>query len=265
MSSPKRFPLRRATALALLAAVAIACLMAGQWQLRRGAEREALAAEMRAGRDAAPITLDAGTRDGPDWHPASVRGVWLQEFTVLLDNRNLKGRPGLWVATPLRLEDDPRQAVLVLRGWMPRPLPTDPPADLRPPEGVAEVRGTLLHRVPRLFDLGSLTGRAEAPPAFPGPGGEPPRVQNLALSDLARATGLELLPVVLEQAPVDGSALRQEWPGPSLDAGQNYGYALQWFGFAAIALVAAIALAWRTWVRPRRPGPDSEHEDHDAS
>ncbi|MER1966753.1 SURF1 family protein [Castellaniella sp. GW247-6E4] len=263
MKPSRRFPIRQVTALALLAALAVVCLMAGQWQLRRGAEREALNAAMQAGRATTPIVLSADMQDGPDWHSARVRGSWLHSFTVLLDNRNLKGQPGLWVATPLRLRDDPGRAVLVLRGWIPRPLPSDPLPDLAPPRGEVEVHGTLLHRVPRLFDLGSLTGRAEAPPTFPATGGGPPRVQNLALSDLAGATGLALLPVVLEQAPVEGSTLRQEWPGPSLDADQNYGYALQWFSFAAIALVAALVLAWRTWVRPRRP--HSDHEDHTTS
>jgi len=263
MNAPQ-FPYRQAIALALLAALTIACTMAGQWQLRRGAEREALEAAMQAGRAAAPITLDASTQDGPDWHPARVHGTWLQNFTVLLDNRNLKGQPGLWVATPLRLRDDPDRAVLVLRGWTPRPLPSEPLPDLAPPRGTVEVSGTLLHRVPRLFDLGSLTGREEPPPSFPAAGGEPPRVQNLALSDLARASGLTLLPVILEQTPVKDSALVQEWPGPSLDAGQNYGYALQWFSFAAIALIAALVLVWRTWIRPRPPRPHPAHEDHTA-
>lgn len=256
--------MRQVTALVLLVALTVVCAMAGQWQLRRGAEREALSAAMQAGRHAAPITLDAMTQDGPDWHAARVRGTWLGSFTVLLDNRNLKGQPGLWVATPLQLQDKPDLAVLVLRGWIPRPLPTEALPDLAPPAGTVEVHGTLLHHVPRLFDLGSLTGRHEDPPRFTTDA-DPPRVQNLALSDLARASGLTLLPVVLEQAPVEDSNLRQEWPGPSLDANQNYGYALQWFSFATIALVAALVLTWRTWIRPRRRDPHSSQKDHSAS
>src|SRR5690606_4296645 len=122
MNAPK-FPFRQVTALVLLMALTVVCAMAGQWQLRRGAEREALSAAMQAGSQAPPITLDATTQDGPDWHAARVRGHWLGNFTVLLDNRNLKGQPGLWVATPLRLQDDPRLAILILRGWIPRPLP----------------------------------------------------------------------------------------------------------------------------------------------
>ena len=77
-------------------------------------------------------------------------------------------------------------------------------------------------------------------------------MQNLPLDALATATGLDLLPVVMLQSPAPDADLVQDWPGPSTNAGQNYNYALQWFSFAAIALIAACITAWRTL---RRPSP----------
>ena len=245
-------------ALVLLLLLGAICLGAGRWQLRRAHEREALLAAIEAGRQAPAQVLDTQHRDGTDWHPASARGHWLNPFTVLLDNRNLKGQPGLWVATPLELQDSPGTAVLVLRGWVARPLPPATLPDLDAASGTVQVTGTLLHRVPRLFDLGSLTGRTDAalPDPFPPADGQPPRLQNLPLATLAAATGLDLLPVVLQQAPTQDADLVQEWPGPSTNASQNYNYALQWFSFAAIALIAAGFTAWRLLRRPhssRRP------------
>lgn len=257
-------PIRQLATLIVLGALVIICASAGSWQLRRAAERTALTQAIEAGRQAPPIQLDAQTVDGTDWHTAQTTGTWLPRFTVLLDNRNLKGQPGLWVATPLQLRDEPTRAVLVLRGWIARPMAQAALPDLSPPEGLVAVQGTLLHHVPRIFDLGSITGsRAGALPVqIPTPDGTPPRVQNLPLDDLANATGLSLLPVILEQAPVPGSPLIQEWPGPSLNADQNYGYALQWFSFAAIALIAALVTVWRTWLSPRRPAtPSTTHKD----
>ncbi|MFV0283492.1 MAG: SURF1 family protein [Castellaniella sp.] len=234
-------------ALVLLVLLGAICIGAGQWQLRRAHEREALLAAIETGRRAPAQVLDAQHRDGPDWHPASTRGHWLNPFTVLLDNRNLKGKPGLWVATPLALQDSPGTAVLVLRGWIARPLPPATLPDLRAASGVMQVHGTLLHRVPRMFDLGSLTGQPDTalPTPFPTADGQPPRMQNLPLAALAAATGLDLLPVVLQQAPTEDAALIQDWPGPSTNASQNYNYALQWFSFAAIAWIAAGITAWR--------------------
>ncbi len=238
----------------LLVLLGAACLSAGQWQLRRAHAREALLSAMTAGRQATPVQLDATHRDGPDWHPAAVSGRWLNQFTVLLDNRNLKGNPGLWVATPLELQDAAGTAVLVLRGWVARPLPPAQLPDLRAVEGPVTIQGTLLHQVPRLFDLGSLTGHLDQdlPSPFPAADGRLPRLQNLSLDTLEAATGLDLLPVVLEQAPAQDAGLTQSWPGPSVNPDQNYNYALQWFSFATIALGAAALMAWRLW-RPRHP------------
>ena len=187
MTPPRPAPRTKAVlALVLLALLGAACIGAGQWQLRRAHEREALLAAIEAGRRAPARVLDAQHRDGPDWHPASARGRWLNPFTVLLDNRNLKGLPGLWVATPLELQGSPGTAVLVLRGWVARPLPPAALPDLSAAAGPVEVHGTLLHRVPRLFDLGSLTGRPDAalPAPFPPADGQPPRLQNLPLDTL---------------------------------------------------------------------------------
>ncbi|WP_345796681.1 SURF1 family protein [Castellaniella sp. MT123] len=247
-------------AIVLLILLGVVCVGAGQWQLRRAHAREAVQSAMQAGRHAPALTLTDQRRDGPDWHAAQVRGHWLNPFTVLLDNRNLKGLPGLWVATPLALQDSPDTAVLVLRGWVPRPLPPATLPDLRAADGPVLVRGTLLHQVPRLFDLGILTGHPDTalPHPFPATDGQPPRVQNLALDTLAAASGLKLLPVILEQSPTHDAGLVQDWPGPSLNAGQNYNYAAQWFSFATIALGAAMVTLWRIRRRPHLPlNPDA--------
>ncbi|WP_066457525.1 SURF1 family protein [Castellaniella caeni] len=289
-------------ALVLLVLLGAVCIAAGQWQLRRAHAREAVQAAQQAGRQAPPLTLDARQRSGPDWHPAQARGQWLNQYTVLIDNRNLDGQPGFWVATPLALQAQASRvgtgsrgnrqstALLVLRGWVARPLPPATLPTVEAASGPVQVRGTLLAQVPRLFDLGSITGHPDdqlpkpfppattsqpstpqsaasqpgthqsSPPqaATPSPAAAQsaerlPRVQNLSLDTLAAASGLDLLPVVLEQAPTQDAGLIQRWPGPSLNASQNYNYALQWFSFAAIALGAAAITLWRVLRRRRNP------------
>ena len=245
--------LKALTAIVLLAVLGAVCIAAGLWQLDRAHQREALRLAIDAGRKAPATRLDARHRDAPDWHPALAQGQWAHEWTVLLDNRNDKGRPGFWVATPLLLDDTPETAVLILRGWMPRPEQGDARAPIPAKSGSHTVRGTVLHHVPRLFDLGTMTGQDHSTlPADFGRSDDPPRLQNLSIKDLAAATGLDFLPVVIEQEAHPDSALEQDWPGPSLDYHQNYNYAMQWFSFAAIALIAALLTAWRHWRRCRR-------------
>lgn len=281
---------RTLAALVLLALLAYVFVSLGNWQLRRAAERTAISQTIAHGRASAPLHLQADTPDPAlvPWRPASATGVWRHDLTVLLENRSHRGQPGYWVATPLVLHDE--QAVLVLRGWLPRftgdtglPIPPHVPT----PSGAQEVQGELLERVPRLFELAGWAGGGEVklPAHLPQENGTVPIVQNLDLTDYAAATGLKLLPTVLAQtqaaqsgntkgvdpaasasmrdgphapgvvaaSPDTPPAMAYDWPEPSVDADQNRGYALQWFGFAAIAAIAWLFIAWRTLRRARNP------------
>ncbi len=277
-------PFRSVLAIVLLGTVAAGCFSLGLWQLGRAAERDALHDAIERGRLQAPVVLSA---ESPSvqltpWRPAVARGTWSDAQTVLLENRNLEGRPGYWVATPLLLQaGEPSTAVLVLRGWLPRDMQTGSALPAVPQEpGLVEIRGELHAHVPRIFELWDWAGgrSSELPAQLPTPDGTIPQTQNLELADFAQATGLKLLPTVLAQtsdtvsvapagrgsfdpdrqsqsspapmadaahaAPTPGApTLRREWPGPSLDSDQNRGYALQWFSFSAIAAVAAAMVA----------------------
>jgi len=254
---------RNVVAIVLLLATVAACVSLGRWQLRRAAQRDAIAAAISAGRQMPPVdlSLSISSRNWQEWQLAQARGVWLNDYSVLLDNRNLQGRPGLWLATPLRLDGAGNTALLVLRGWLPRPL-NFPARALTLPAPSADrqhIQGHVRLHVPRLYELWQRDGfdASALPAVWPDVGSDtrpaatPPVVQNLELERYAQATGLTLLPVVLEQTnamPDDG--LIRQWATPSLDSDKNKGYALQWFSFAAIAGVALLMLLWRSWKTP---------------
>ncbi|MGE8617587.1 MAG: SURF1 family protein [Achromobacter spanius] len=160
---------------------------------------------MEAGRKQAPVMLTPATPsdDLTPWRVAQATGVWQPQFSALLDNRNHEGRPGYWLATPLLLDASSRQAVLVLRGWLPRVMPGQgEPALPATPQGPQTITGEMADRVPRMFELWSLGGQDQSalPATLPATGGKVPQVQNLPLDAYARATGLNLLPVVLAQS-----------------------------------------------------------------
>ncbi|TSH93332.1 SURF1 family protein [Verticiella sediminum] len=240
-------------ALVALLAIAAVCLLAGRWQLSRSAEKTALADAMASAAAQAPLALTPAVAQGTlgAWRPATAAGAWQPGYTVLLDNRNHDGAPGRWVATPLCLglpdAPDPAEgeavdcdrAVLVLRGWQPRERPGEAPALPPPPVPGAPVEGRLLEHVPRLFELSALTPGEPAPAApIVWEDERAPVLQNLTVAALADATGLPLLPMVLEQRNDTGDGLLRDWPSPVVDVAKHKGYALQWFAFAAIALIA---------------------------
>ena len=264
-------------AISLLLALVIVCGLLGRWQLSRAEQRRAVSLEINNGRQQSPMELSAATptNELTKWRPVKVVGRWANEYSVLLDNRNLAGRPGLWLATPLVLRDG--YAVLVLRGWLARPLAspgmaaasfaTDASAlklDLTPTAQDFVVSGELQTHVPRLFELSRLSNTPAETLSDHWRGQTSgqisldlmPRLQNLELDDLAKKTGLSFIPTVLLQTDKQADGLQREWPEPSQDADKNLGYAAQWFGFAGIALIAALIILVRALKRVRRLASD---------
>jgi surfeit locus 1 family protein len=238
---------RARRAVVALTAVAGTLLMArlGLWQLDRAAQKEALQRAVEASAALPPLpetelARTAAQAAGQLHRRVAVRGQWVSGHTVFLDNRQMDGRPGFFVLTPLRLDDG--SAVLVQRGWVPRD---------------AQER-TRLPDIPTPQAPVALAARVEGSPArlyeFTPQGGEAgPIRQNLSLEAFADETHLPLRPLTLLQLdgaaamPADG--LQRRWPLPAVDVHKHYGYAVQWFSLAA--LITGLYV-WFQLLRPRR-------------
>jgi surfeit locus 1 family protein len=218
----------------------------GLWQLDRAAQKHALQAALDArsqlpALDAAALARTAEQAAAQHHRPVRLRGQWLPQHTVFLDNRQMNGRPGFFVVTPLQLAGE-KAAVLVQRGWVPRDanertrLPAVPVA-----AGVLEVLGRIAPPPARLYEFS-----AEA---------SGPIRQNLDLAQFAREVSVPLLPISVLQndsAATAGDGLLRQWPPPALDVHKHYGYAFQWFALAA--LMSGLYV-WFQLVRPRFRGP----------
>jgi len=157
----------------------------------------------------------------------AARGYFIAERTVLLDNKLRRGRPGYEVVTPLRMGD---LSVLVNRGWMPAPPSRANVPSVRTPASEVRIEGIALERIPQALAAGPSSGRVR---------------QNLDIAAFAAETGLELLPVVIEQHSDLDDGLAREWPRPDLGIEKHESYALQWFSFAGLAIALAIIFSFR--------------------
>ncbi len=223
---------------ALLAALGTARL--GWWQMDRAAQKNALQTSLDARWAMPPLPMSALARDESAallQHHRQVRlsGEWLGQYTVFLDNRQMAGRPGFFVVTPLRLTDG--SVVLVQRGWLAR-HPQDRARVIAPPTPVGQVQ--LLTRVApppgRLFEFDPAASGAIR--------------QNLPLAEFARETGLPLLPlslVQLDEAASASDGLLRDWPRPAADVHKHFGYAFQWF---ALSLLIVGLFVWFQLIRP---------------
>ncbi len=207
-------------------------LSLGQWQDRRAAQKQALGARLAERHTAAPMLLGPELVAGApiEFRHVAVTGQFVRAWPLYLENRPYQGRAGFYLMMPLKIAGS-NTHVLVARGWLPRNgvdrarLPA-----YGTPSGTVTIGGTVKLNLGRVMQLGS------PPPLHPGV-----IVQNVELPEFARASGLELLPFVLEQAAsadIDpGDPLVRDWPAPSLGVEKHRGYAFQWYALALMALL----------------------------
>ncbi len=226
----------------LAVAVTALFIRLGTWQLERLVERRSLNAERSALATMAPLELPGSGAVPPAdsllWHRVRLTGTWDYRNEIVIRGRSALGSPGVHLVTPLRLEGGP--AVLVLRGWLPAAdgLSADlmagrPTADAKASDTVV-VSGRVLPGEPSAVIPPRLT-RFEA--------GVHLVLGSLDLEAARRdIEGPILNAWVLPDAPPESGASvvpRPVEPTPYSD-GPHLMYAIQWFGFAAIAVAGAI-------------------------
>ena len=209
----------------------LATLSLGRWQLARAAQKESLQAAIDS-KAKLPRLDNRSLAALPDVATAmhrtvNLRGTWVADRTVFLDNRQMNAKPGLYVMTPLLLEGS-QLAVLVQRGWVARNFidRASVPA-IAAPAGAVEIEGRIAPPPSKLYELG-----------------DPERGlirQNLELTQFRGESGLALLDVAVQQTGAATEGLLREWPVASAGSAKNYGYAFQWFGLCALI---AILYVW---------------------
>jgi surfeit locus 1 family protein len=228
------------------AAVIVLTVGLGLWQWQRAEQKAMAQADRDQALAAAPRLLDAAVIETAradagiavrlDGTRVRVRGRFVPEHTILLDNRTRGGIAGFHVLAPMRV-DGTAASVLVLRGWiaadrrdrMKLPAPVTP-------TGVVEVEGLAVRELQQPLVLGGDTGT------------EPARLwQHFDAARFERWAGTPVAPLLVRQtvepAFVDG--LARDWNQPGVGVDRHRGYALQWFTMALVAAGGWIVLALR--------------------
>jgi len=209
----------------------------GFWQLGRASEKEAMHVAMQAQAsqsplDAVGLTQLVNLADGL-YRPVRVAGTWESAHTVFLDNRQMDGKVGFFVLTPLRLQTS-GQVVLVQRGWVGRNFEIrDRVPAVQTPPGLVWVDGQIAPPPSKLYE-----------PGVPGLG---LIRQNLDIDRFRSESGLALADFTIRQSGLASDGLRRDWPVVALGVEKHYGYAFQWFALAALILGLYL---WFQFFRP---------------
>jgi surfeit locus 1 family protein len=225
----------------LVLLVAATCVRLGLWQLDRLAQRRVYNAALQARLTQEPVVLAGLAEDtaGLAYRRARAEGTFDHDRTVVLPGRSYMGAPGVHVLTPLRVGAS-GGAVLVNRGWVPAPDAATIDYEAIRTASDTVVEGILLPFPGRSASRGA-GAPADADSAF--------RRVWFALDEelLRRQFPYPLAAVQLQLLAREGGGGigPRALPPPPLDEGPHRGYAIQWFSFAAIAIVGWIALLHR--------------------
>jgi surfeit locus 1 family protein len=213
----------------LLTLAAVAAFIAlGRWQWHRAAEKRTLNAEFSASAATVSDLKDRAIADVTRYTQIRVHGAYDGAHQFLLDNMSYRGQAGYEVLTPLRLDDG--RLLLVNRGWLPL---TRSRSEL-PYVGI-DVNADL-----------TVTGRADLLPvaaialghAAPAPGAQWPKLTSFpTMEELSSALGARLEPRLLLLNPAEPLGFARYWQPEGLGPARHVSYAVQWWSFAALALV----------------------------
>ncbi|UYN99541.1 MAG: SURF1 family protein [Devosia sp.] len=236
---------------ALMIALAVVCLLLGNWQMQRLAEKDRLIAAVDARLSAEAIAVPPVDQwTGLDtealvYQPVTLTGrlrytQTITVFTSLSDPQGQYGGPGYWVMTPLELAQG--GTVFVNRGFVPEQYQE------------AAIMGDLHGDDPEVITLTGLLRPSEVA-GFMTP--EPNMSDRIEwVRDTARMAGM-VDPTLAPIAPfyVDLPAAA---PGQLPQGGEtvisfpnnHLSYAFTWYGFAVVAVVMLVFWLWRQARRP---------------
>ncbi|XKF07118.1 SURF1 family protein [Vreelandella venusta] len=197
-------------------------LFLGLWQWERADDKR----ELLAIRESA-TTLVEPTQTPEEGSEVHLRGIYLDQHTLYLDNRIVEGRLGVAVLTPLR--DTEGQLWLVQRGFIETGASRAPPS-VSTPQGVVEVSGEwqAAHARGQLYGINQ----------------EGVRLQQLSLDPWTASLGSFSHDGWLHAESGSGVFIPW-WEANVMPPSRHLGYAFQWWGLALAAGVIMLLGGYR--------------------
>lgn len=226
----KMFRLKWLFTTLLVFAGSAVCIRLGIWQLDRLDQRRAFNHQVETMRVAEKLDLNQNVPSDintMEWRPVTVTGEYDFENQIAIRNQYLDNQYGYHLVTPLLFNG---KAVLVDRGWIPADG-NSAPANWRKYDEMGQV--TVTGQIRLGSGKPAFGGVADALPAD----GQKLEVwNNLDVPNISKQTSYPMLDVYI-QPSLDAGDVAPPIPyQPEVDLteGPHFGYALQWFAFAAI-------------------------------
>ncbi|MEL0585990.1 MAG: SURF1 family protein [Candidatus Thiodiazotropha sp. (ex. Lucinoma kazani)] len=233
-SSTRQFRIQSVPTIIMVILAPLFCGL-GIWQLDRAEQKRTQGASLEMRRKLPALSLNDTLLDADElvFRHIAAEGHYLNDKTILIENRKHLGKTGYHIVTPFQLITN-RQIVLINRGWVAHDQINE---TILPDSGEpVTVHGEITIPQPPAIELDQSKAEAATIPRWP----------YLTLDHYMAWSGLDILPfIVLQSAEDEGSFVRQ-WPHPRVSDMMHIGYAIQWFAFALITLLVWLRLSLHT-------------------
>lgn len=210
----------------------------GFWQLDRADQKKMINAVFAERQKKPPIQLNSETILLPlkdiVWYSVIIRGKFLNDKNIILDNQILDGKAGYLIYTPFKILDL-NKTILVNRGWFPVSNFRSDIPNIAAIEGTYIIEGEISKMPTAGIRLREVFYETVSKSTY--------RLQNMEYDNLSSLVGKDLLNYVVKlKKPIfDKNFILVSSP-PVSDSDKNYGYAFQWFAMALTLLVIFIRL-----------------------
>lgn len=202
----------------------------GFWQLSRADEKQSKHEQLEQFAKQPPVLLPASIvkLEEYEYRDVEVKGEFVNEKTIYLDNKTYQGRAGYHVITPLRISNSTIH-VAINRGW----LATGHDRSILPPvteiNGEVQITGTVVSPNIKTFVLSDKQIENQVWNSF-------------SLEKYQQSVGLKMQPLLILQKSKDDDELIKDWHKTESGASKNIGYAVQWFSLAITTIIIFIVL-----------------------
>jgi surfeit locus 1 family protein len=212
----------------LLLCLFFVCLFSGlgMWQLHRYHFKAELLRDYATRATQAPAPFSAST--GQEFQHVTVQGTYVNEQTMMVQNRVYRQQQGFEILTPLQLAGD-KKLLLVDRGWV---KSVDEGQDVL--TGEQQVTGLIKYLNEYQFILGKNIMAPDKRPLI---------IQKINIKDISRVTHAAYYPFVLRLDPAAANGFVRDWTISAVDPRRHLGYAMQWFLMAIVLVVAYLSFS----------------------